>query len=77
MANQLKEELLSRERSLVGCWTMFGSPLVAEAMAWCDYDLIVIDAEHTPLSAMSGLGTVRAKLVKAGRAGGYCQRKPA
>lgn len=60
MTNELKETLLARKRSLVGCWTMFGSPLVAEAMAWCDYDLIVIDAEHTPLSAMGGLHSLQA-----------------
>lgn len=58
--NPLKQALLSRERPLVGCWTMFASPLVAEAMAWCDYDLIVIDAEHVPLSAMDALQSLQA-----------------
>lgn len=60
MTNLLKQALLSRERPLIGCWTMFGSPLVAEAMAWCDYDLIVIDAEHAPLSAMNALQSLQA-----------------
>ena len=60
MANPLKVSLLARERQLVGCWTMFASPLVAEAMAWTGYDMIVIDAEHTPLSAMNALHCLQA-----------------
>lgn len=60
MANPLKDKLLARSAPLIGCWTMFASPLVAEAMAWCDYDLIVVDAEHTPLAPMEMLHSLQA-----------------
>lgn len=60
MSNILKDKLLAREQQLIGCWTMFASPLVAEAMGWCGYDLIVIDAEHTPLSEMGALHSLQA-----------------
>lgn len=60
MTNPLKQALLARERPLIGCWTMFASPLVAEAMAWTGYDLIVIDAEHSPLSPMDALHSMQA-----------------
>lgn len=60
MANALKDRLRSRSVPLIGCWTMFASPLVAEAMAWCEYDLIVVDAEHTPLAPMEMLHSLQA-----------------
>ncbi len=45
--NHLKHRLLRREFS-VGCWLSLASPAVAEAMAQCGFDWLLIDAEHGP-----------------------------
>jgi 2-keto-3-deoxy-L-rhamnonate aldolase RhmA len=60
MANPLKQMLLGTDRQLIAGWTMFASPLVAEAMAWAGYDFIVIDAEHSPLTQMGAVHSMQA-----------------
>jgi 2-dehydro-3-deoxyglucarate aldolase len=45
--NQLKQRLLRRESSL-GCWLSLASAPVAEALAHCGFDWLLIDAEHGP-----------------------------
>lgn len=45
--NLLKQRLLRRETSM-GCWLSLASPPVAEAMAHCGFDWLLIDAEHGP-----------------------------
>ncbi len=60
MSNPLKDMMMNSDGPLVAGWTMFASPLVAEAMAWAGYDFIVIDAEHSPLTPMSALHSMQA-----------------
>lgn len=45
--NDLKRQLLQREFS-VGCWVSLASAPVAEALAHCGFDWLLIDAEHGP-----------------------------
>lgn len=45
--NLLKKKLLNRELT-VGCWLTLASPAVAEAVAHCGCDWLLIDAEHGP-----------------------------
>lgn len=47
--NPLKAALAAG-RSLQGAWSMFGSPVVVEALAWCGADYMVIDLEHSATS---------------------------
>lgn len=46
-SNGLKQQLLDRQPSL-GCWLSLASPAVAEALAHCGFDWLLIDAEHGP-----------------------------
>lgn len=45
--NELKQRLLRREPSF-GCWLSLASAPVAEALAHCGFDWLLIDAEHGP-----------------------------
>lgn len=45
--NLIKQKLLRRDFS-VGCWLTLVSPAVAEALAHCGFDWLLIDAEHGP-----------------------------
>lgn len=46
-ANPLKQKLLRREFT-PGCWLSLASAPVAEALAHCGFDWLLIDAEHGP-----------------------------
>lgn len=46
-SNGLKQQLLEGQQSL-GCWLSLASPAVAEALAYCGFDWLLIDAEHGP-----------------------------
>ncbi|MGZ5859157.1 MAG: HpcH/HpaI aldolase family protein, partial [Burkholderiaceae bacterium] len=45
--NLMKQKLLKREAT-IGCWLTLASPAVAEAVAHCGCDWLLIDAEHGP-----------------------------
>lgn len=45
--NLMKQKLLKRELT-IGCWLTLASPAVAEAVAHCGCDWLLIDAEHGP-----------------------------
>lgn len=45
--NVLKQKLLHREFA-AGCWLSLASPSVAEALAHCGFDWLLVDAEHGP-----------------------------
>lgn len=45
--NVLKQRLLKREFA-VGCWLSLASVSVAEALAYCGFDWLLVDAEHGP-----------------------------
>ncbi len=45
--NRIKQGLLAQQPS-IGCWLTLGSPAVAEALAHCGFDWLLIDAEHAP-----------------------------
>lgn len=55
--NQIKQRLQAGQAS-VGCWLTLGSPAVAEAMAHCGFDWLLIDAEHGP----NGIADIAAQL---------------
>ncbi len=44
----------------IGCWVGFASPDVAEALAGCGFDWLLIDGEHAPNDPRSALGQLRA-----------------
>ncbi len=45
--NWIKKALLAQQQS-VGCWLTLGSTAVAEALAHCGFDWLLIDVEHAP-----------------------------
>jgi 2-dehydro-3-deoxyglucarate aldolase len=45
--NLMKQKLLRSELT-TGCWLSLASPSVAEALAHCGFDWLLIDAEHGP-----------------------------
>ncbi|WP_435156361.1 HpcH/HpaI aldolase family protein [Haladaptatus sp. DFWS20] len=49
MENVLKNAQ-SNDEPIIGSWLAIGHPEVAEMMALLDYEFIVIDREHTPIS---------------------------
>lgn len=55
--NHFKRRLLNGEK-LYGLWTVLGSGYAAEMLAGCEFDWILIDAEHGP----NDLHTVREQL---------------
>ncbi|MFW5939088.1 MAG: HpcH/HpaI aldolase family protein [Halolamina sp.] len=59
------EEMALRDRLVagdapVGSWVSFGSPAAAEVVGCMDFDFVVVDTEHTPLSVESAGNLVRA-----------------
>ncbi|MGT2432141.1 HpcH/HpaI aldolase family protein [Cupriavidus basilensis] len=46
-SNPIKKSLLALEPSL-GCWLTLASPAVAETVAHCGFDWLVVDMEHAP-----------------------------
>ena len=47
--NELKDKLAQR-RPVVGGWLSIGHPSVAELMSLMEFDFILVDLEHTPIS---------------------------
>ena len=47
-------------QSQIGCWVGFASPDVAEALAGCGFDWLLIDGEHAPNDPRSVLEQLRA-----------------
>lgn len=47
-------------RPAIGSWLMSASPVVAEAMAHCGFDFLVVDMEHSPLHIANTLELLRA-----------------
>jgi 4-hydroxy-2-oxoheptanedioate aldolase len=45
---------------LLGSWIMSGSPTVAEAMACCGFDFLVVDMEHSPIDIGEAVSMLRA-----------------
>jgi 4-hydroxy-2-oxoheptanedioate aldolase len=45
---------------LLGSWVMSGSPTVAEAMACCGFDFLVVDMEHSPIDIAEAVSMLRA-----------------
>ena len=52
--------LLAADQVPIGTWIMSGSPDVAEAMACRDFDFLVIDMEHVPITVERVLHIARA-----------------
>jgi 4-hydroxy-2-oxoheptanedioate aldolase len=59
MDNVLKGRLRAG-RQLYGAWLSMASPAVAELLAWCGYDFLVIDQEHGYGSLGDAVGMLRA-----------------
>ena len=57
--NLIKQSLVNRMPS-TGAWLTLGSPAVAEVMAHCDFDWLVIDLEHAPNDPGSAAEQLRA-----------------
>lgn len=57
--NIIKQSLLARTPS-TGAWLTLGSPAVAEVMAHCGFDWLVIDLEHAPNDPESATEQLRA-----------------
>lgn len=57
--NVLKERLRDME-PVVGSWLSIGHPAVAELMAMSEFDFVLIDMEHTPISVRGVQRLVRA-----------------
>jgi 4-hydroxy-2-oxoheptanedioate aldolase len=43
----------------IGCWVGFPDPNVAEALACCGFDWLLLDAEHAPNNVQTVLGQLR------------------
>lgn len=65
--NRVKEALHSGA-STTGTWLTLGSPAVAEALAHCGFDWLVVDLEHAPNNPASAVEQLRA--IDAARARG-------
>lgn len=57
--NPIKQSLLNA-RPTVGCWMTLASPAVAELLALCGFDWLVIDAEHGPSDTQDLAAQLRA-----------------
>lgn len=57
--NAVKQSLLDHAPT-VGAWLTLGSPAVAEVMAHCGFDWLVIDLEHAPNDPQSATEQLRA-----------------
>jgi len=65
--NHVKEALRSGGTT-TGTWLTLGSPAVAEALAHCGFDWLVVDLEHAPNNPASAVEQLRA--IDAARANG-------
>lgn len=57
--NGLRQRLLERE-PVVGSWLSIGEPAVAELVATLEYDFVLVDMEHTQMSAETVASMARA-----------------
>ncbi len=58
--NRFKSALAAPPASpLLGTWMMSAAPAVAEALAHCGFDFMVIDMEHSPLDVGDTVGMLR------------------
>jgi 2-dehydro-3-deoxyglucarate aldolase len=69
--NLIKQKL-SRCEFTVGCWLTLASPAVAEALAHCGFDWLLIDAEHGPNDMQNIFAQLQA--IDAARANGAVAR---
>lgn len=72
LVNPIKQRLKSATPT-VGCWLTLASPAVAELIAHCGFDWVVIDAEHGPSDTQdlaAQLRAIDAAAFKGARAGG-------
>lgn len=53
-------DALQAGQAQIGCWVGFASPDVAEALAGCGYDWLLLDGEHAPNDPRSVLDQLRA-----------------
>ena len=53
-------DALRAGRPQIGCWVGFASPDVAEALAGCGFDWLLIDGEHAPNDPRTALEQLRA-----------------
>ena len=53
-------DALQAGRPQIGCWVGFASPDVAEALAGCGFDWLLLDGEHAPNDPRSVLDQLRA-----------------
>lgn len=53
-------DALKAGRPQIGCWVGFASPDVAEALAGCGFDWLLLDGEHAPNDPRSVLQQLRA-----------------
>ena len=53
-------DALKAGKSQIGCWVGFASPDVAEALAGCGFDWLLIDGEHAPNDPRTALDQLRA-----------------
>ena len=53
-------DALKAGQSQIGCWVGFASPDVAEALAGCGFDWLLIDGEHAPNDPRTALDQLRA-----------------
>ncbi|MBQ0960147.1 4-hydroxy-2-oxoheptanedioate aldolase [Ideonella sp. 4Y11] len=51
---------LREGRAQIGCWVGFADPNVAEALATCGYDWLLLDGEHAPNDPRTVLAQLRA-----------------
>jgi 2-keto-3-deoxy-L-rhamnonate aldolase RhmA len=58
--NRFKASLTRRTPPPLGSWLMSASPAVAEAMAFCGFDFLVVDMEHSPLDLVDAISLLRA-----------------
>jgi 4-hydroxy-2-oxoheptanedioate aldolase len=53
-------DALKQGRPQIGCWVGFASPDVAEALAGCGFDWLLLDGEHAPNDVRTVLDQLRA-----------------
>ncbi len=54
MSSELRSEL-KRGNPIIAAWLTSASPLIAEAMASCGFNALIIDMEHGPIDEVSAL----------------------
>jgi 2-dehydro-3-deoxyglucarate aldolase/4-hydroxy-2-oxoheptanedioate aldolase len=58
--NRFKSWLTQRPaKPPIGTWLMSGAPATAEALGFCGFDFLVVDAEHTPIELTHTIAILR------------------